>query len=101
MKVLISLILMSVFSMQAISAMDKNKMISRLGVQGGNIYFDYEGMSLTCKNGPIYFKSSTDFGRSAYSMLLAAKSSKAMVSRIDYTQNEESKICTLTLVEVN
>lgn len=101
MKVLISFILILAFSMQAISAMDKNKMINRLGVQGGNIYFDYDGMSLTCKYGPIYFKSSTDFGRSAYSMLLAAKSSKSMVSRIDYTQDEESKMCILTLVELD
>ena len=88
-------------SIPAQAVMDNNKHIKRLGVQGNHAYFDFvEDMSLNCKWGAIYFNISTDFGKAAYSNILAAKSAGKKLSRIDYTQAADGETCTLSLVEV-
>lgn len=85
----------------AIAVTETNKTIDRLGVQGGNAYFDVkESLTLTCAWGNIYLDITTDFGKAAYSNLLAAKSSGRILSRIDYSQTTAGGQCNLDLVEV-
>lgn len=99
-KILLATLLFASFVANAESAQDNNKTVKRLGVSGNTAHLDFkEGMKLTCKWGVIYFDISSDFGKTAYSTILAAKSSGNVLSRVDYIQGEDER-CSLSLVEV-
>ena len=93
--------------------------IVRLGLQRPDTaYFSIQepvGANPTtagCKYGNIYFNNDTttsittgnttnNFGKAAYSALLAAKVSGRMLSRIDYTKAPDpDNTCTLDLIEI-
>ncbi|WP_148049865.1 hypothetical protein [Gallaecimonas pentaromativorans] len=78
------------------------KVVATVGVQTTSIgYFRIEGgFATNCSSGVMYFDTSTDFGRSALTTILSAKMAGKKLSRIVYVQNEVSKSCNLTLVEV-
>jgi hypothetical protein len=65
-------------------------------------YFSVNGgFTLSCAYGLIYLDITTNFGRAAYSQLLAAKNTGQQLSRIDYVQaGGAGSMCTLQLVEV-
>jgi hypothetical protein len=55
-----------------------------------------EGFSLNC--GLVYINITNDFGKAAYSNVLAAKTSGKKLSRIDFEQTNGT--CYVSLVEV-
>lgn len=80
---------------------DYTKTVDKLGIQNGTVYFSVvETLGLACQYNVIYFNSDTTFGKSAWNVLLAAKFTGRALSRIDYTQDPTTHICTLTLVEM-
>jgi hypothetical protein len=91
----------------ALAITDLSRTLDRLGTQGGdgggNAYFSVvEPLSLNCLFNDIYVDNiGTDFGRAAYALLLEAKATGKMLSRIDYTQSGgPGTTCTVSLVEL-
>jgi len=88
------------FSSQVFAQSDYNKTVSAVGVQGGNYYFRVAGgFSVSCLYDVIYFSNESGFGKGAYSTLLSAKSQNKPLTRIEYSIDATSNVCTLGLVE--
>jgi len=83
-------------------AMEQNELtITATGAQApsGGYFRIAENLLVNCKYNVIYFDISSDFGKAAYSTLLAAKASGKKLSRISYTQDPGSERCNLDLLE--
>ena len=79
---------------------DLNKTIIITGVQSTNYYFSVgNGLTLNCKYDVIYFSNESGFWKGAYSTLLSAKAQNKPISRMVYSQNGSSGVCTLELIE--
>jgi hypothetical protein len=79
---------------------DNNKTISAVGVQGTNYYFQVDnGFSLNCIYGTMYFSNESGFGKGAYATLLTAKAQSKPITRIAYSQNTTTNVCTLELIQ--
>jgi len=74
--------------------------ITMLGVHGTNAYFKVnETLAQSCLYSTVYVTLTSDYGRAAYSLLLAAKTKGTALYRFIYTYNTTTQICTLDLVE--
>ncbi|MEX2964805.1 hypothetical protein [Microbulbifer sp. TYP-18] len=92
------LLLLTAVPAQAISEYDLT--IGVLGAQGNNVYFEtIEDRSVTCLHQKLYIDITSDFGKSAHSNLLFAKSTSRKLSRVDYDQTSEGQ-CVVALIEV-
>lgn len=92
---------MMVFSANVLAeyVVEHNKSVSSLGVQGNNAYMAIEnGYARDCSYNNIYFDITTDFGKVAYSTILAAKARGVELFRIDYEYSGSS--CSLKIVEL-
>jgi len=100
MKIILLFIATFLFAASALAQEDFNKTITRTGVQDTNFYFSVgNGFSLNCAYDVVYFSNESGFGKGAYSTLLSAKAQNKPISRIVYSQDTSSTICTLELIE--
>lgn len=79
---------------------DYNKTVTTVGAQMQfTAYFRVaEGFSQNFKFGVMYFRTDTDFGKAAYSNVLAARTSGTKLARISYTQDVDGA-CNMNLIE--
>lgn len=84
----------------AFAAVEFDKNVDRLGIQGSTAYFSVkETFSTNCKFDVVYVSLLNEFGKSAYASLLSAQTSGRKISRMEYSQNTPGDICTLNLLE--
>lgn len=82
------------------AADEANKVLTRVGVQGGNAYFKVEGgFAEACLYDTVYVPATTTFGKFAYAGLLTAFALEQPVGRIVYAKNT-SDVCVLTLLNL-
>ena len=73
-----------------------NTYITSLGVQQTNAYLTTNQNS-TCLYGVLYIVDLT-VGKFLYSQAIAAYTSNKPISRLDYTQDPNTKFCNVTLI---
>jgi hypothetical protein len=97
---IVTFILLCVFAGMAGAVTDENKVLTKVGTQGNNVYISVEGgFSQTCLYNVAYIPATTNFGKFAFAALLTSKALNTPVSRIDYSVGQGG-VCVITLVEI-
>lgn len=106
MKKLFLLLTMLGAAGNAFAVSEYNKTIASLGVGvnlnpllTGNLK-PAEKLTTDCLYGVLYFDVGSEIGKAMYSTLLTAKAGGRKLARIDYFQNSNGQVCTLTYVEL-
>jgi len=106
-KLLTVLLVVGVFLIAGVASAqaqeETNKTITSIGtnidVGASWGYFRVDGdFALNCMYKAVYYDVSTDFGKNAQSILLAAKTAGVNLSRIKYNQDVDN-LCYLALIE--
>lgn len=74
--------------------------VANVGVQPDQMYVRFTSpLTDNCIAGVLYLTVTTDYGKAAYSLLLTARASNKVVSRVDYTRGADG-VCRIDLVEI-
>lgn len=74
--------------------------VVNVGVQPDHMYVRFATpLTDNCYAGVLYITVTTDYGKAAYSLLLTARATNRIVSRVDYSKGTDG-VCRIDLVEI-